>query len=241
MKRKLTLLVCLLIALLSAPHAPIVKAERALAQCVAGRTAAPVGFWTWPANSRVNVYLRTPDFVEGDAAAIKTALQNWDLAAIENGSNVHFTFQGMTKELKTSQGDLTLLRKAVYSKKERHLGLLEAHSLRSDQLIDWALVIVDPRVKEGNVLTNVMAHEIGHSLGLLDCYRCHSGTTAMGLLKSADESNGIEGPTTCDKIGVLAAYQELKQHVGRAPAPLPPAEAADTSEDAEADDTPIKP
>jgi hypothetical protein len=42
------------------------------------------------------------------------------------------------------------------------------------------------------VLTNVVAHEIGHSLGLMDCHHCQSGTTAMGLMKSAEESNGIE-------------------------------------------------
>ena len=92
---------------------------------------------------------------------------------------------------------------------------LEAHSLRSDQLIDWAEILVDPRVKDGKVLTNVVAHEIGHSLGLLDCYHCQSGTTAMGLIKSAEESNGIEGPTSCDRSAVLAAYQQLKHHAGR--------------------------
>src|SRR5207249_7453704 len=128
---------------------------------------------------------------------------------------------------------LTLIRNVVYSKKERHLALLEAHSLRSDQVIDWALVIVDPKVKNANVLTNVMAHEIGHSLGLLDCYHCRSGSTAMGLLKGADESNGIEGPTACDTTTVLAAYQELKLHARRAPA------ADSAGEAAEEDDTPI--
>jgi len=48
-----------------------------------------------------------------------------------------------------------------------------------------------------------MAHELGHSLGLMDCYECSRKSTAMGLLKAANEPNGIEGPTPCDKVPCL--------------------------------------
>jgi hypothetical protein len=131
---------------------------------------------------------------------------------------------------------MTIIRGPVFEKKVKHLALLEAHSLRSDQLIDYALVIVDLRVKNPDVLTNVMAHEIGHSLGLLDCYACKGNTTAMRLLKAATETNGIEGPTPCDKMAVLAAYRELALHVGRAPTAKP---EVDEGEEPEADNTPI--
>src|SRR5436190_4583563 len=133
--------------------------------CVAGRTAAPIGFWTWPAGTSVSVYLREPDFAAADIPPVKVALQNWDVAAAEDGSRVHFSFRGLTRETKIGQGDLTLIRGAIYQKKVRHLALLEAHSLSNNQLIDYALVIVDITVKNPEVLTNVMAHEIGHSLG----------------------------------------------------------------------------
>jgi hypothetical protein len=205
------------------------------APCVAGRTAARIGFWTWPANSHVNIYLREPDFSADYVSAVGVAVENWDAAAVENGSNVHFSFHGLTHETKTARGDLTIIRGDVYDKKIRHLALLEAHSLRGNQLIDYALVIVDLRVKNPEVLTNVMAHELGHSLGLLDCYECSRKSTAMGLLKTASD-NGIEGPTACDKIAVMAAYRELALHVGPAPTPQLP---IDDGEDPEADDTPI--
>jgi hypothetical protein len=147
--------------------------------------------------------------------AVKTAMDNWNVAAAESGANVHFSFKGLTNGEQIRQGDLILIRQRVYGKRNRHLARLEAHSLRSDQLIDWGLILVDPRVKDGTVLTNIVAHEIGHSMGLLDCYHCQSGTTAMGLLKSAEESNGIEGPTICDRSSVLAAYQQMKHHFTR--------------------------
>jgi hypothetical protein len=217
-----------------------VHSEAAAGPCVIGHTAAPFGFWTWPANSHVNVYLREPDFSAADAAAVRVAVENWDATAAENGSNVRFVWRGLTSETKTDRGDMTLLRGDVYDRKTKHLALLQAHSLRSDQLIDYALVIVDNRVKNAEVLTNVMAHEIGHSLGLLDCYQCNKKSTAMGLLKTSNEPNGMEGPTACDKVEVLAAYRELKLQVRPMPTELTllkPAE--DEGEEPEADDTPI--
>src|SRR5438477_13194377 len=70
------------------------------APCVIGHTAAPFGFWTWPANSRVSVYLREPDFSESEVGAVRVAVENWDAAAVENGSNVRFVVRGLTHETK---------------------------------------------------------------------------------------------------------------------------------------------
>jgi len=183
------------------------------APCVVGRTAAPIGFWTWPANSHINIYLREPDFSSDYLSAVKLAVENWDAAAVENGSNVRFSFRGLTRETTTVDNDLTIIRGDVYDKKIKHLAVLQAHSFKSNRLIDYALVIVDSRVKNPEVLTNIVVHELGHSLGLLDCNSCSRKGTAMSLLKTANESNGIEGPTACDKIAVLAAYRELALHI----------------------------
>jgi hypothetical protein len=188
--------------------------------CVAGRTAAPVGFWTWPSNSHVNVYLRQPDFSEAELSAVRVAVENWDVTALENGSRVRFSFHGLTRETRIAPADMTIIRGAVYDKKSRHLAMLEAHSLRNNQLIDYALVIVDFSVNRPEVLTNVVAHELGHSLGLLDCYQCNRKSTAMGLLKTATEPNGIEGPTACDRNAVRMAYHELAHRAQPAPGAL---------------------
>ena len=185
------------------------RAESAMTPCLVGRTAPPVGFWTWPANTRVNIYLREPDFSESDVSAVRLAVQNWDATTMENGSNVRFIFQGLTPATRTGQGEVTIVRKAVSEKNRQQRAVLQAHSLQSDRFIDYALMLVDPSVTNAGMLTSVVAHELGHSLGLMDCYKCNSRSTAMGLLK-AGESNGIEGPTACDKREVMAAYEGLK-------------------------------
>jgi len=212
MRTKLFAIYVVLIAVaLYANHANTVVAQTT-APCTVGHTSPSTGFWTWPANSIVNIYVRDPDFSEDYAAAARIAVQNWDAAAAESGSNVHFIFHGLTLATKTGPGDLTITRGETYDRK-RHLAFLEAHSLQSNRLIDYALVIVDVRVKNPEVLTNIMAHELGHSLGLMDCYQCSRKTTAMSLLKTGTEPNGIEGPTPCDKSAVLAAYRELALHL----------------------------
>src|SRR5882672_5516457 len=111
MKAKRTAFSCLLARLLAVTI--LINAPRALssetvpAPCVAGRTAAPFGFWTWPSNSHVNVYLRQPDFSEADLSAVKVAVENWDVAARESGSRVRFIFRGLTRETRVAAGDMT--------------------------------------------------------------------------------------------------------------------------------------
>lgn len=177
--------------------------------CIDGRTAPTAGFWTWPANTEVNIYLRQPDFSASDVGFVKTAVQNWDDALKQNGSNVRFVFHGLTTKTRMAQGELTIIRKVVSDKQGRQRAVLEAHSRQRDRFIDYALLQVDPEVKNPETLTNVVAHELGHSLGLMDCYKCEGQSTAMGMLKRGDESNGIVGPTSCDTRKVTAVYAGL--------------------------------
>lgn len=190
-------------------------AKSRVALCIVGRTSPPIGFWTWPADTEVNIYLREPDFSASDLSAVKLAVENWDATATENGSNVRFIFHGLTRETRNAQGEITIVRKTVFDRKQRHLARLEAHSRYQDGLIDYALILVDPSVQNSGLLTNVVAHEIGHSLGLLDCYKCDSRSTTMGLIKNGDASNRIEGPTRCDKREVRAAYAGVKSRTPR--------------------------
>lgn len=206
-------------------------------RCVPGRTQADIGFWTWPAGLEVNVYLREPDFSVDYISAVERAVQNWNAATTGSGPRVRFTFRGMARNPETTLGNMTIVRGDVFTKKEKHLALLKAHSLRHDRLIDYALVIVDYRVNNPSVLTNVIAHEIGHSLGLMDCYRCAGQTTAMGLMKSANETNGVDGPTACDVQAVRLAYRELSERVRNET--MTKIKRVDEGEEPVADDTPV--
>jgi len=105
---------------------------------------------------------------------------------------------------------MTIVRQVVSQKDRSQRALLEAHSSQSDKIIDYALLLVDPAVKHSATLTNLVAHELGHSMGLMDCPKCKGQTTAMGMLKAGSESNGIDGPTSCDQQEVMATFKSQK-------------------------------
>lgn len=242
MKSKLALLLLAVIGAtyLDCPRRVKAVSGNASSPCVAGHTAAATGFWTWPADTTVNVYLREPDFAEADVVPVRISVENWDASAAENGSNVRFRVRGLTSETRTAIGDMTLTRGDVYNKRLRHLALLEAHSLNEDRMISYAVVAVDRSVKNPEVLTNVVAHEIGHTLGLLDCSDCRDKSTAMGLMKPGGASNGIEGPTSCDKQSVNGAYRNLLARGAPSAAVMSlKKQVVDEGEEPEEDDTAV--
>src|SRR5260370_6099524 len=57
-------------------------------------------------------------------------------------------------------------------------------------------------VTDPTALTQVMAHEIGHTFGLNDCTSCAAGTSVMTLYDAAnglnDTSMGASNPSACD-------------------------------------------
>ncbi|HKR12962.1 MAG TPA: hypothetical protein VJT15_12965 [Pyrinomonadaceae bacterium] len=69
-------------------------------------------------------------------------------------------------------------------KKHRHLTELRSRN--------------DPRLTNHATLTNAIAHELGHSFGLLDCYSCKDKSTVLNQFKSINTPNHISGPTACD-------------------------------------------
>ncbi len=214
------------------------QTEKKMTACVVGSTAPAVGYWTWAGNSHVRVYIRAADVTDDEGAYIATAVRNWDASYDENGSGVRFEYLGRVDEAKTCSNCLTILRGRAFNKQNRHVTELRAFSARSDQVIDYASIVIDPVLTNPKALTDAVAHELGHSLGLLDCYSCKRNSTVMNQLKTVNSVNGTAGPTACDQAQVKEAYRQLLAHVRPSPAPTlltPPDEGEEPVED----DTPV--
>jgi len=85
----------------------------------------------------------------------------------------------------------------------------------------YASIVVDPMLTNPKALTNAIAHELGHNLGLLDCFTCKQKSTVMNQFKVVNVSNDMEGPTACDIAQVRVAYKELALRVRPSPQPGP--------------------
>lgn len=206
------------------------------APCQVGQQAPAIGFWTWAANTRVKVYIVLTDFKSEELPYILKVLENWNSASEVTGSGVKFEYQGSANEQFSCENCLTIMRGPVFDKTGRHVTELRAFSVRHDQIISYTAIVIDPKLTNLKALANAVAHELGHSLGLLDCYTCQKKSTLMNQFKAMNVPNDMAKPTSCDIAQVREAYKELKVRVRPSP---PNRNLIDEGEEPEDDDTPI--
>ena len=212
------------------PHSP-----ETVVPCRVGQQAAPIGFWTWAANTHVKVYTHESDFNSEQMSYLMSALSKWNDVSDQTGAGVKFEYQGNTSEELHCDKCLTIMRGTVFDKSQRHVTQLNAFSIHHDQLISYAIIVVDRKLTNPKALLKALAHELGHNLGLLDCYTCKQKSTVMNQFKVINKADDMGGPTPCDVAQVREAYRELKIHVR----PSPANRDFDDGEEPEDDDTPI--
>jgi hypothetical protein len=214
------------------------QGKPSLDSCKIGRQAPATGFWMWAPGAHVQVYVRAADFDPEQLPHLLTALHNWNSASDQTGSGVKFEYQGNTVQQRSCENCLTIMRGRVFDKATRHATELSAYSARDNQIITSASIIVDPVLTNPKALLNALVHELGHNLGLLDCYTCKRKSTVMNQFEAVNVPNGMEGPTSCDIAQVKEAYKELKVLV-RASPPDRKLMREDEGEEPVDDDTPV--
>ena len=185
----------------------LVFAAPALGQsCKAGTDAPQNGYWIWAPESKIEVYVFNADFTEAELPFLLAPLTSWN--SVDTGSKVKFEYKGTTKAPRYCQNCLTIKRGHVFDKAKRHLTELQTYGDARTRHINWATIVIDPRLTKPDTLTNAVAHELGHSFGLLDCYSCKQKSSVMVQFKNVNISNEMVGPTPCDVAQVRAAYQK---------------------------------
>lgn len=208
-----------------------------VAPCKPGKQAPGTGFWRWPANARVRVFIRSADFEPGQLSYLLTALNNWNTASEQTDSGVRFDYQGNTRlEENECENCLTVRRGRVFEKVKHRATEFRAYSAKSDQIITYASIVVDPVLTNPRALLTAMLHELGHNLGLIDCFTCKRNSTVMNQFDIVNEAEDLDRPTSCDIAQVREAYRELKTRVRTSrKSPIP----EDVGEEPVDDDTPI--
>ena len=209
--------------------------EVSAGDCKIGSRAARTGFWTWDSGSHVKVYILQNDFTSEEILYLTKPLQLWDAAGESTGSGVRLTYAGLTATPLECENCLTILRASVYNKKTRHGSEVKAHGIIGTRIIKYASISIDHKL-DSKTLTNAVAHEIGHSFGLLDCYDCREGSTVMLRFTGTNKSNGMEGPSRCDIAQVSKGYKELKRNLRLAPMAIV---QEDEGEEPVPDDSPL--
>jgi hypothetical protein len=204
--------------------------------CKVGIAAAPVGFWTWAPESKIHVYVVESDFKPNELEYLLAPLSPWNAVSETTGSKVKFEYKGLVNRPLYCENCLTIVRGQVFDKSKRHLTELKTYSAARNRIMTWATIVVDPLLTNPKTLTNALAHELGHSFGLLDCYSCKRESTVMLQFKSVNVPNGMDRPSACDVVQVKLAYQTLAaqlKHVTQTPI------VVDEGEEPVDDDTPV--
>jgi hypothetical protein len=171
-------------------------------QCKPGKTSTEALGWRWKPETRVRIYYLKNNFSGQETAAFSRAVNNWNKALREIDSRVVFTIEGERESVSEDNASVTVLR-GIPKGKDR-VGQLRFYSMSNGVM--RATMILSPTVTDPNALTSLMTHELGHSLGLADCYGCKRGTTAMSAFKGDNKGNDVYEPSECDKYVVAAGF-----------------------------------
>lgn len=193
----------------------------AQSNCVTPQASVNGSLGAWPQSAQVTVVVNATQFSQSEFNCLRTAFNNWNAAVGFGGnqSGVGFTVTYSTTPVVTGPVDNPSGGSNVYQVNRGQLGggaggttggQGNGGTARAN-----ALTIIDSRVgTDPNVgctaLTEVMAHEIGHTFGLGECPtgQCQSpGLSVMGPMACTDNTcaatdynrtDGAPGPTACD-------------------------------------------
>jgi hypothetical protein len=156
----------------------------------------------WPPSAQVTVNIN-PSYTQTQRDALVAAFTNWQNSS-GNNSGVTFSFTYNSTSI-TGANTYQVSSQTISGGQAETGGTANsANTQRST-----AFTNIDPRVTNLTALTQVMAHEVGHTFGLADCTACAAGTSAMTLPPCCnynDTTTGRTGPSTCDTASANQAY-----------------------------------
>lgn len=170
-------------------------------QCQPGKTSPEALGWRWKAGTLVRVYYLKDNFSAAETAALSRAVNNWNEALKEIDSQIVFLIGGQSASVAPDVTSITVIR-GVPKGKER-VGEIKLHSVSNGRA--HLLMVISPEITDLDALTSLMTHELGHTMGLADCYECRRGTTAMSAFRS-NKGNDVYEPSECDRYVVAAGY-----------------------------------
>ena len=178
-----------------------VVASRMPQQCQQRKTSPEALGWRWKPGTSVSIDYLKNNFSEVEKEALSRAVDNWNEALADSESRVTFVVRG---ESDVPVRDSAGIEVARGIPRGERVGEIRFHSIVNG--MTRLRMTVSPVVTDLDALTSLMTHELGHSLGLADCYECRRGTTAMAAFKSKNRGNDVYQPSECDKYVVAAGY-----------------------------------
>ena len=182
-------------------------AQEQVTNCVTNHNAPPANSYYWPPDSHVRVFFVRGMFTSEQREMLFTAMATWTDAAAETGAGVKFSYAGDTDELSQCDPCLTITRRDVNKQDRNHYAFFNPLKQDRNGLLLSAWIDFDFATTKPRALLGLMAHELGHGMGLWDCKTCKKHKTIMNGFPGINSDNGLTAPSTCDKEVVRNVYQ----------------------------------
>jgi hypothetical protein len=185
------------------------------------------GGHAWAPNTPVTVNI-DPSFDSGQQAALQQAFTNWQNSSTGQASGVTFTFTSNSAPVSGSGTYQVSKQTPPDPTTQAHTdgGTNVAGQLVSaNTKVNPAMTpfVIAPETID-LALTEMMAHEIGHTFGLDDCDGCTPGSSVMDQAVEGmdDTSSGLTGPSPCDQAAATSAGNYKKPAGGGGVPRCPP-------------------
>jgi hypothetical protein len=167
----------------------------------------------WRPGSQVTVVFdQNANFTQSEMNAMRTAAENWNASNGAGGNNSGVTLtgfsQGPAPNYNTATNILFVKRGIPVRNGVADTGVSANTTSYPYTSVATTTILEGVNWSFPPDLTSVMAHEIGHTFGLGDCYPACDGTSVMGTAGNCHvDSNGqptgcFLGPTPCDNSAV---------------------------------------
>jgi hypothetical protein len=148
------------------------------------------------------IFDQNSNWSDVEITAMTRAFESWNNSSGSNGNNSGVTFTGFQRG---ANPDSQSTQKYFVRKVAGHgnPSAFVSQNQNSGSFISMGYTTFDANINlvpsfdpEGLGLTGTMAHEIGHTFGLGDCYSCSNTIMCSAC--------GVYGPTACDNTSVRA-------------------------------------
>ncbi|MGI8746650.1 MAG: putative Ig domain-containing protein [Bryobacteraceae bacterium] len=175
----------------------VTSATAAQCKCTSKNTP-PSAPYALPQNSYVPVFIDPSQFDASEVAQMQTAITNWNVANLLNDAGVSFDPRS---SLPPSGYRIQITKPSVYPCNSGK----DAACLSGSSLFTIAF---DSSISYTSI-ANVLAHELGHLLGLDDCRTCNDNTTVMNAAQRVNNTvlpTGLDRPSDCDNKVIKRVY-----------------------------------
>jgi uncharacterized repeat protein (TIGR01451 family) len=176
------------------PEAAENKTESAAAQGDCQQPPTRERKEAWEKGTTHNVYIDWRfDYLPGARGAIKNAFEGWQAANEANGSGVKFAFDS------SQPATYNVIWAQNLGGPQGTTGGNHNGSNRTS-----AYTLIDSRVINPTAMSQLMLHEIGHTLGLDHCSNCNS--VMKSPVSHYNDTSRPNSPTSCDNEAVSLLY-----------------------------------